>query len=71
VQEENSPRLIRIRTRKATGTYKDAAVTASGGWSTDYFTGGTSGAPIQLDLKVSYGEVRPRNQAIRIWKRVQ
>jgi hypothetical protein len=71
IQEENSPRLIRIRTWQSSGTYKEAEVTASGSYSTDYFTGGTSGDPIQLDLIVSSGEVRPRNQAISIWKRVQ
>ncbi len=30
-----------------------------------------NGYPVRLDLIVSGGEVRPRNQAIRIWKRIQ
>ncbi len=72
IQEENSPRLIKVRTRQAgSGTFAAREVNATADWSRDYYTGGTDGSPIQLDLIVSSGEVRPRNQAIKVWKRIK
>ncbi len=48
-----------------------ANVNANGGWSKNIWLGGIDGKPKSMNFMVSSGEVRPRNQAIRIWKRVQ
>ncbi len=39
------------------------------GWSYWNYIGGSSGTTLEMSFKVSGGEVRPRNMAIRIWKR--
>ncbi len=76
MQEENSPRLIQVGVNR-TNLRNPLSVTANGKWSSSIFTSSGSDTDwVSLNLyalrfKVSSGEVRPRNQAIRIWKRVQ
>ena len=43
---------------------------ANNNWSLNVYTGANAGSNHYTSFKISSGEVRPRNQAIRIWKRV-
>jgi uncharacterized protein involved in tolerance to divalent cations len=75
VQVENSPRLVAVDTENAnevvTACRTNCSVLANGLFSQYIWTGkeGT-GNHLAMKLKVSSGEVRPRNQAVRVWKRV-
>ncbi len=72
VQVENSPHLIRARTVITQGGQytHDEHVIPNGEWSKNVWSGATTGTFYAMNFIVSSGEVRPRNQAIRIWKRV-
>jgi hypothetical protein len=78
VQQENSPRLTQVKAESSPieniSTKYYIPLMANGEWShfiTTATTGSESDYIYSLSFKVSSGEVRPRNQAIRIWKRVQ
>jgi hypothetical protein len=73
VQEENSPHLLSIHRSDNQGCAQDITNYAtSKGKFTDEICltpSGGSGAYRALSFNISDGEVRPRNMAIRIWKR--
>ncbi len=73
IQEENSPRLTEVRTLfHGYNNEVHIGVQANNDWSADVHTGNAYGnAPIFLGFKLSSGEVRPRNKAIKVWKRIQ
>ncbi len=70
-QEENSPRLIRVRTLNPPPSYiNDIQVYANGTETQAIPTGFAGSNPLySLAFTVSGGEVRPRNMAFRVWKR--
>jgi hypothetical protein len=75
VQEENSPRLTAVNFEENTNKiFGYINVIANGELSDCVFTGWSSSYTDYkyntLRFRVSSEEVRPRNQAIRIWKRV-
>ena len=78
-QGENSPRLTEVKHDVDVKNSNHVQI-KPGTWSKDLFTGKQDGLvlvkphdPLTYTMKfmVSGGEVRPRNRAIRIWKRVQ
>jgi len=85
VQQENSPRLVAITSdsynkektwTKYRSDYTSVEVNSNGDWSRYLLTGGEANfngksPTIYTSVKVSSGEVRPRNMAIRVWKRIQ
>jgi hypothetical protein len=63
---------MRVSSWYYTSNYtNEEAIIANGDWSKNVYSGSGSGTHYAMSFKVSSGEVRPRNQAIRIWKRVQ
>ncbi len=70
VQEENSPRLVGVKYTRS-NQYDSVDISANDDWSEAVRSGIFEGWRSGISFKVSSGEVRPRNQAIRIWKRVQ
>lgn len=75
-QNENAPRISEIKNVHGMGNH-NITVTANGDWSSPLWTGSDLGCvrPIypcywSTHFKQSAGEVRPRNQAVRIWKRI-
>ena len=75
VQEDNCPHLKAIGThQKAKGMTKGGMeeLKANGKWGRDFFTGTDGGGnKFYIHVKMSPGEVRPRNTAIVIWKRTK
>lgn len=77
VQNENTPRLVSLESAFYAATSAPVYYQANvlyGGWSNRFITGeacpGTS--PFYYTrINHSGGEVRPRNEAIRIWKRIR
>ncbi len=71
-QNDSSPRLIEVRSY---GVYPPnynhiVDIVADGNWSENLFSGSfTGGYSYANNFKVSSGEVRPRNKAVRVWKR--
>lgn len=56
----------------------DITISANGDWSSPLWTGGdtycttgTTNCYWSTLYKASSGEVRPRNQAVQIWKRIE
>lgn len=70
VQEDNSPRLVRIK-RVEASSYLDVAINADGRPSSPVDADDSTWSDRALQFTVSAGEVRPRNKAIKIWKRVE
>jgi hypothetical protein len=74
IQQESAPRLVEVNTHLGSLNPElyDAA-TPVGAWSNYVFTGAHPGAPpddhMYIKFQMSDGEVRPRNMAIRVWKR--
>ncbi|CAG2112100.1 unnamed protein product [Medioppia subpectinata] len=70
VQPDNAPRITKIafRSFRDGGDNWEVDVPSSG-WSPLVITGGHSGRWVLAKYYVSGGEVRPRNQAVRIFKR--
>lgn len=72
IQAENSPRLTEVSNTLVGSVFNDLQIPVNGGWSSWISTGSTSAVSHwALQFLVSTGEVRPRNSAIRIWKRSQ
>jgi len=70
VQGENSPRIIEVYASYGDKRKQDHSKITPGGLSEAIYSGSDSGRDIILTFLASDGEVRPRNQAIRIWKRI-
>jgi len=78
VQEESSPRLVNVTAIHDQGTYVPKPISymplgiVPGIWSDQVHTGNLRASNFYASLKfyVSSAEVRPRNMAIRIWKRI-
>lgn len=68
VQEGNSPRLTRVD-RVRTSTYGAVEISANGEASAAFDADDSSFSDRGMTFTVSGGETRPRNMAIRIWKR--
>lgn len=70
-QAENSPRVTSIdfSSSSSESTYFSVSLTP-GFWSNYANSGGYDGHWVGMKFYVSSGEVRPRNMAIRIWKRI-
>jgi len=74
IQGENSPRLQSIEWEDFGSSLNHSiAISANGDWSDYVFTSchDTCSYYDSLRFKLTAGEVRPRNLAIRIWKRVK
>ncbi len=75
IQEENSPRLINARYKLSEEGCNEGCGLKSievnkNEWSKGVFTGCESeGNYVSLQFLTSNGEVRPRNNAVRIWRR--
>jgi hypothetical protein len=73
VQEDNAPRLINVYSRTCTsscGAFENGGVQFKMPIPIGKRSGVTSSTPLgDLEFEMSDGEVRPRNMAIRIWKR--
>ncbi len=70
VQSDNSPRLSKIEQKThGSGTDSDSMQVIPGTWSSYMFTGKFESPNNHLRFFVSSEEVRPRNKAMRIWKR--
>jgi hypothetical protein len=73
VQEENSPQLTNVESPVRCNGAGESTKVASNSWSDYVITGNTEG-PCGKDrgmrFHISGGEVRPRNMAIRVWKRI-
>ena len=67
-QNENSPRLTQATYQIGSAQTTSMSI-PSGAWSQCLKTGGNIRDIDCLQFYVSGGEVRPRNKAIRIWKR--
>ena len=73
-QADNSPRLSSVKHSCCKKDFSDEINLKPGEWSQWFFTA-HAGNPVsgiieQTSFLVSSGEVRPRNQAIRIFKRI-
>lgn len=72
-QQEQCPRLIEVQSEPRGGYGADhTQVNADGGWTGQVETGSSPSVInryIHLRFKVSAGEVRPKNTAVRFWKR--
>jgi len=71
VQEENVPHITTIESQK-NGASQIYLITTikSNDWSNWVYSGSGDGNDYFLRFKSSGGEVRPRNQAVKVWKRV-
>lgn len=70
-QAENSPKLTKVNRVMRLTALDETTVFGDGTASTGVSSGATGGAlHWGLSFTLSNGEVRPRNTAIRIWKRV-
>jgi hypothetical protein len=75
IQEENSPRVSKVQNSnlvELNQVKEDSSLSLpTGVWSNKIWTGQAPGhgSNIFLRFSVSDGEVRPRNRAMRIWKR--
>jgi hypothetical protein len=81
IQEPSAPRLVAVDRQDTSGCTSLCPVKADGEWSgsvsasegyTGYNSYGSRGSYVSRSLrfKVSNDEVKPRNQAIRVWKRI-
>ncbi len=71
LQNENSNRLTNVHTTMDNSFKSWNSEVIPGSWSPWITTGTWSGDNIQTQFLLSSGEVRPRNKAIRIWKRTK
>jgi hypothetical protein len=71
VQEDNESRLEEVDSAYFTMGMKlgSPIKTRIGEWSDWIYSGSQDGSGRHLRFKMSGGEVRPRNMAIRVWKR--
>lgn len=72
IQEENSPKLEQVNTVQIPPN-KYVTVSTNGTWSAAVSTGAADIGSTDvwgLRFALSKGEVRPRNTAVRIWKRI-
>ncbi|KAJ6220211.1 hypothetical protein RDWZM_006023 [Blomia tropicalis] len=71
MQEENAPRLKNVDWWIPGYQYRNHIIPLQkNSWSQPLWVGGRGSSEIVIDFYVSGGEVRPRNMAIRIWKRI-
>jgi hypothetical protein len=72
IQEGSAPRLVAVQKTASTGCTASCPVHADNEWSQNVaITGAYSENSYRsLQFKVSSDEVRPKNQAIRVWKRI-
>jgi hypothetical protein len=71
-QNENSPRLTDVQQSPSNSWQDHVQISPNNEWSSWVYSGDTVEKRIYATaqrFKVSSGEVRPRNKAIRIWKR--
>jgi hypothetical protein len=68
VQEENSPRLVAMKMEQGSW-YNEINVEANNQYSPRIHSN-AYGDEWAMRVKVSSGEVRPRNTAIKIWQRI-
>jgi len=73
-QDENAPRLTGVWNDWFTPVNYVANISANSDWNKPVSTGPALGSDYKdlhwgLRFRVSSGEIRPRNQAVRIWKR--
>lgn len=72
IQSENSPRLTNIQSKEGIdGVHWRTINILPGVWSERIYSGSWIGSSGSLMFFVTTGEVRPRNKAIRIWKRTK
>jgi len=75
MQEENSPKLVEVNSQKIRGASRyHISINTNNYWSNPIESGASVGKDndwTHLSFKVSSGEVRPRNKAMRIWKRTK
>lgn len=72
IQEENAPRVTEVSANWSSAHDYNCKVTLiKGEWSQKLYTGGVSGDNTVIQLYTTSGEVRPRNMAIRIWRRTK
>jgi hypothetical protein len=76
IQEENDKRLTYVKDHQITTRYRNTiSIPKDGRVSNLIYTGDYPGTGainnMHLSFSVNSGEVRPRNQAIRVWKRVK
>jgi len=72
-QGDQTRKLVNVRSsQNGAGENNPTAVSADGSWSPFIWSGQENGLPrnIFLSFQSSPGEVRPKNQAVKIWKRV-
>lgn len=69
-QKDNAPRLIRVTTHRKVYDVLQAELVA-GKETQRVLTGAYNTGQTALSFLVSDGEVRPRNKAIRVWRRVE
>ncbi len=75
IQEENSPRITDVNYMSS--NFSNPVKLLDPGWSSTVYTGDHVKDPDTRDVQyglrfmVTSGEVRPRNQAMRIWKRIK
>jgi hypothetical protein len=75
IQEQYSPKLTEVQTyHNETPAVGGNVLIKPGEWSENIYSGSHGGGPDQhyvMRFYMSSGEVRPRNMAIRIWKRTR
>ena len=78
VQQENAPRLEMVHTgtvdhkiKTVYGNYDNNVSIPVTGWSDDLWTGGDTGNTFFVNFKhTDTSEVRPKNMAIKVYKRI-
>lgn len=72
VQDENSPRLVAMHVARSKDSSNSIEISANNEFSSFLNIDGaaTGNTDWDLEVKVSKGEVRPRNMAIKIWKKI-
>ncbi len=68
-QNENCPRFTAVSSQYGYDSFDQRNELVAGEKSKKIYTGGDTGTQISLIFEMSGGEVRPRNMAIRVWKR--
>ena len=76
VQDENAPRLSKVNITRTipwwSGNSNTQDIVTPGEWSKLLYTGSIDGARHQhINFYVSNEEVKPKNTAVKIWKRIQ
>lgn len=73
IQEENAPRVTQVDSIKGYSTQMKDQLILNPSTFTDYLSTGQDVGDLTYGIRflTSPGEVRPRNMAIRIWKRIE